>query len=51
MALEYLPIMAKSSAPKPPRILASPSRPVVVTTVQNGERITGCTFDKRRFAA
>ena len=31
MALEYLPIMAQSSAPKPPRILASPSKPVVVT--------------------
>ena len=27
MALEYLPIMAQSSAPKPPRILASPSKP------------------------
>ena len=27
MALEYLPIMAQSSAPKPPRVLASPSRP------------------------
>ena len=26
MALEYLPIMAQSSAPKPPRILASPSK-------------------------
>jgi D-proline reductase (dithiol) PrdB len=27
MALEYLPLMAQSSAPKPPRILASPSKP------------------------
>jgi len=27
MALEYLPIMAQSSAPKPPRVLVSPSKP------------------------
>jgi hypothetical protein len=27
MALEYLPIMAQSGAPKPPRILVSPSKP------------------------
>ena len=27
MAFEYLPIMARSSAPKPPRVLVSPSRP------------------------
>lgn len=27
MALEYLPIMVQSSAPKPPRVLASPSKP------------------------
>ena len=27
MALEYLPIMAQSSAPKPPRVLVSPSNP------------------------
>ena len=27
MALEYLPIMAQSSAPKPPRILVFPSKP------------------------
>ena len=27
MALDYLPIMAQSSAPKPPRVLVSPSRP------------------------
>ena len=27
MPLEYLPIMAKNSAPKPPRALASPSKP------------------------
>jgi D-proline reductase (dithiol) PrdB len=27
MAFEYLPVMAQSSAPKPPRILASPSKP------------------------
>ena len=27
LALEYLPIMAQSAAPKPPRILASPSKP------------------------
>ena len=27
MALEYLPIMARSGAPKPPRVLVSPSKP------------------------
>lgn len=27
MPLEYLPIMAKNSAPKPPRVLVSPSKP------------------------
>ena len=27
MPFEYLPIMAKNSAPKPPRVLASPSKP------------------------
>jgi D-proline reductase (dithiol) PrdB len=27
MALNYLPIMAQSSAPKPPRVLVSPSKP------------------------
>ena len=27
MPLEYLPIMAQNSAPKPPRVLASPSKP------------------------
>jgi D-proline reductase (dithiol) PrdB len=27
MALEYLPIMAQSSAPKPPRVLVAPSNP------------------------
>jgi D-proline reductase (dithiol) PrdB len=27
MALEYLPIMAQSSAPKPPRVLVAPSTP------------------------
>jgi len=27
MALEYLPIMAQNSAPKPPRVLVSPSKP------------------------
>jgi D-proline reductase (dithiol) PrdB len=27
MSLEYLPIMAQSSAPKPPRVLVSPSKP------------------------
>jgi D-proline reductase (dithiol) PrdB len=27
MALEYLPIMAQASAPKPPRVLAAPSKP------------------------
>jgi len=27
MAFDYLPIMAQSSAPKPPRILATPTRP------------------------
>lgn len=27
MALEYLPIMAQSSAPKPPRVLVAPSHP------------------------
>lgn len=27
MSFDYLPIMAQSSAPKPPRILVSPSRP------------------------
>ncbi|HTN73338.1 MAG TPA: hypothetical protein VMO00_19815 [Methylomirabilota bacterium] len=27
MALEYLPIMAQSSAPKPPRVLVAPSKP------------------------
>jgi D-proline reductase (dithiol) PrdB len=27
MALDYLPLMAQSSAPKPPRVLVSPSKP------------------------
>ena len=27
MALEYLPIMAQAGAPKPPRVLVSPSKP------------------------
>ena len=27
MAFDYLPVMAQSSAPKPPRLLVSPSRP------------------------
>ena len=27
MPLEYLPIMARNSAPKPPRVLAAPSKP------------------------
>jgi len=27
MAFDYLPVMAQSSAPKPPRILATPTRP------------------------
>ena len=27
MALEYLPLMAQSSAPKPPRVLVSSSKP------------------------
>src|SRR5215470_6412675 len=27
MPLEYLPIMAQSSAPKPPRVLVTPSKP------------------------
>jgi hypothetical protein len=27
MAIEYLPIMAQNSAPKPPRVLAAPSKP------------------------
>jgi D-proline reductase (dithiol) PrdB len=27
MAFEYLPIMAQASAPKPPRVLAAPSKP------------------------
>ena len=27
MAFEYLPIMAQNSAPKPPRVLATPSKP------------------------
>ena len=27
MPIEYLPIMAQNSAPKPPRVLASPSKP------------------------
>ncbi len=41
MAFEYLPIMAQASAPKPPRVLASPSRPAwcAVTKPVNRSRI------------
>src|ERR1700751_5311723 len=34
MALEYLPIMAQSGAPKPPRILVSPAKPSWRSVIQ-----------------
>jgi len=41
MPLEYLPIMAKNSAPKPARVLASPSKPAwrLVTKPVNQSRV------------
>jgi len=41
MAFEYLPIMAQNSAPKPPRVLATPSKPAwfPVTKPVNQSRV------------
>ncbi|MSP41712.1 MAG: hypothetical protein EXR70_24775 [Deltaproteobacteria bacterium] len=41
MPLEYLPIMAKNSAPKPPRVLVSPSKPAwcPITTPVSESRV------------
>lgn len=41
MPLEYLPIMAKNSAPKPPRVLVSPSKPAwcAITKPVNESRV------------
>ena len=41
MPLEYLPIMAKNSAPKPPRVLVSPSKPgwCPITKPVNGSKV------------
>ena len=50
MALEYLPIMAQSSAPKPPRVLVAPSKPVVVHGEEASEPVTRRAFDERGFA-
>ena len=51
MALEYLPIMAQSSAPKPPRVLVAPSKPSWCARQKAGEPITRRIFDQRGFAA
>ena len=37
MPFEYIPIMAKNSAPKPPRVLASPSKPSWCPTTKRVE--------------
>jgi D-proline reductase (dithiol) PrdB len=41
MALEYLPIMAQASTPKPPRLLAAPSNPswLPITKPVSGSRV------------
>jgi D-proline reductase (dithiol) PrdB len=38
MAFEYLPIMAQSSAPKPPRVLAVPTKPAWQATIKPVDR-------------
>jgi D-proline reductase (dithiol) PrdB len=52
MAFEYLPIMAQSSAPKPPRVLASPSQPAwcPVTKPVNQSRVALLTSAALRLA-
>ena len=52
MPLEYLPIMARNSAPKPPRVLVAPSKPswCLVTKPLNQSRVALLTSAALRLA-